>query len=128
MVMNCFLGGPLKSSLVRCSKIHTTAPTKRKNRPIKPHISTVNGFKKAHAFDSLSFVATTIVRPDSMYGCVKSTILVRLVTMDMSPTAASKTYKKKIQCENMFTEITTRKESKHHQMKHVYCESRKYKV
>jgi hypothetical protein len=36
--------------------------------------SHVSGFKKAHAFFFLlSFIETTIVTPDSVYGIVKST-------------------------------------------------------
>jgi hypothetical protein len=50
----------------------------------------VNGFKKAQAFDSTTLAGATMIRPDSIYGWVKSTSLVLFVTIAMSPTAASK--------------------------------------
>jgi hypothetical protein len=50
----------------------------------------VNGFRKAQAFDSISLAGATIMRPDSVYGWVKSTSLVLFVTIAMSPIAASK--------------------------------------
>lgn len=92
IVTTCFLGGPLKSSLVRRSKIQTTAPTIRKKTPVTHHIMGVKGLRKAQALE-LSFpTGATTTSPDSMYGCVKSTILVRLVVIVMSPTTASKSY------------------------------------
>jgi hypothetical protein len=89
-VIICCLGGPRNSVLVRCSSIQTTAPTKRKRTPRTHHIWKVNGFRKAQAFDSISFPGAKIMRPDSIYGWVKSTSLVLFVTMAMSPIAASK--------------------------------------
>ena len=92
MVTNCLLGGPLKSSLVRRSKIHTTAPTTRKNKPVTNHIIGVKGLKKAQALEFDFLMGATTTSPDSMYGCVKSTIFVLFVVIVMSPTTASKTY------------------------------------
>lgn len=95
MVTSCFLGGPRNSSLILCSSIHITAPTKRKNNPVTHHISKVNGCKKAQALESCSLTAVSMTSPDSIKGCVKSTILVLSVLIAMSPTAASNSYKKK---------------------------------
>jgi len=60
-----------------------------------PHIPGVNGRRKAQAPEFFFLNGATTTRPDDAYGCVKSTILVLLVTMAISPTAASKFYKKK---------------------------------
>jgi transcription elongation factor len=52
--------------------------------------SHVNGFKKAHAFFfPLSFIETTIVTPDSVYGIVKSTYSDLFAMIVTSPTIAS---------------------------------------
>jgi hypothetical protein len=58
--------------------------------PRTHHILKLNGFRKAQAFDSISLAGATIMRPDSIYGWVKSTSLVRFVTIAMSPIAPSK--------------------------------------
>lgn len=92
MVTNCLLAGPLKSSLKRRSKIHTTAPTTKKNIPVTNHIIGVNGLRKAQALDFIFLIGATTTSPDSIYGCVKSTILVLFVVMVMSPTTASNSY------------------------------------
>ena len=68
MVMNCFLGGPRKSSLSLCSRIQTTAPMIMKNMPVVIHISRLNGFRNAHGFELLFVTGTTTTSPDSMYG------------------------------------------------------------
>jgi hypothetical protein len=91
MVTICFRGEPLKSGLKRCSRIQTTAPTKRKKAPVTAHISRVKGLRKAQALEFLALTDDRITSPDSTYGCVKSTMRVRFVTMEMSPTAASNT-------------------------------------
>lgn len=92
VVPNCCLGVPRKSLFLRCSRIQTTAPTTRKEIKITPHNSTVNGLKIAQVPELSFFTGVTTTRPDSIYGWVKSTMLVRLVMMAMSPTAASYTY------------------------------------
>lgn len=91
--MICCFGGPRKSSFIRCSKIQTTAPITRKDTAVMHHIFGVNGRKKAQALEFNFLTGATITKPDSMYGCVKSAILVRFVIIAMSPIAASKTYK-----------------------------------
>lgn len=89
----CFLGGPLNSSFNLCSRIQTTVPTTRKKTPVTAHISGVKGRKNAQAFEFSFLTGATTTSPDSMYGWLKSTAFVRFVTIAMSPTAASKTYK-----------------------------------
>lgn len=90
IVTSCCLGDPRNSVFERCSRIQTTAPTKRKKAPVTHHICTEKGFRKAQGLEDLSLTCATMTRPDSIYGCVKSTILVLFVTIDISPTAASK--------------------------------------
>ena len=97
IVISCFLGGPRNSSLNRCSRIHTTAPTKRKKAPVTHHIWAVNGLRKDQGLDFSSLTGTTTTSPDSMYGWVKSTSLVLFVTIVTSPTAASKSWGSKWQ-------------------------------
>ena len=89
IVMHCLLGGPRNSSFVLCSRIQTTIPIKRKKAAVTIHMAGENGCKKAQApvFSFLSGATTT--SPEAVYGRVKSTSLVRLVTMAMSPTTAS---------------------------------------
>lgn len=70
IVMSCFLGEPRNSWLSLCSRIQTTAPTKRKNPAVTSHIARVNGFMNAHGFDFFSLTGATTTSPDSMYGCV----------------------------------------------------------
>ena len=89
---NCFLGGPRNSSFVLRSKIQTTAPTRRKDIPVTHHINGVNGLKNAQALEFNFQTGATTTSPDSIYGCVKSTIFVLSVVIVMSPTAASKSY------------------------------------
>lgn len=89
MVTSCLRGEPRKSGLKRCSRTQTTAPTKRKKAPVTAHMAPVKGLRKAQALGFFSFTGDTITRPDSTYGCVKSTTRVRFVTIDTSPTAAS---------------------------------------
>lgn len=93
-VTTCFLGGPRNSSLILCSRTHTTAPTTRKKIAVTPHINGVNGRKNAQAFEFDFLTGATTTSPDSMYGWVKSTTLVRFVTIAMSPMTASKTCRK----------------------------------
>ena len=88
-VTTCFFGGPRNSSFILCSKIQTTAPTMRKKIAVTPHIIGVNGLKNAQALEFNLLTGATTTSPDSTYGCVKSTIFVRLVMMAMSPIAAS---------------------------------------
>ena len=56
------------------------------------HIIGVNGLKNAQELELNFLTEATTTSPDSIYGCVKSTILVRSVVIAMSPIAASKTY------------------------------------
>lgn len=95
-VIICLLGGPLNSSFILCSKIHTTIPITRKEKAVTIHIDRVNGCRNAQApvFNFLKGATTT--SPDAAYGCVKSTIFVRFVTIAISPIAASKTCIRKI--------------------------------
>lgn len=69
----------------------------RKNAAVVIHISLVNGFRKAQALEFIFLTGATTTNPDSIYGCVKSAILVRLVIIAMSPIAASYTYVQKSQ-------------------------------
>ena len=64
----------------------------RKKILVTSHIIGVNGLKNAQALEFNSLTGATTTNPDPIYGCVKSTILVRLVVIAMSPIAASKTY------------------------------------
>lgn len=89
MVAICCFGVPRNSGLSLCSRIQTAAPTRRKKAPVAHHISHVNGFRKAQALELLPRTRVTITSPDSVYGCVKSTILILFLTIAMSPTAAS---------------------------------------
>lgn len=57
------------------------------------HINGVKGRKNAQALEFNFLTGATTTSPDSIYGWVKSTAFVRFVTIAMSPTAASKTYK-----------------------------------
>lgn len=59
------------------------------------HIDGVNGCRKDQPPEFNSWTATTTSRPDEVYGCVKSTILVLLVVIEISPTAPSKFYNKR---------------------------------
>lgn len=68
------------------------APIIRKNAPVTIHIDGVNGRKKAQGLEVIFLTGATTTSPDSMKGWVNSATFVRLVTMAMSPTAASKTY------------------------------------
>jgi len=90
MVTNCCLGEPLNSSFTLCSRIHTTIPTKKKKQAVTIHIKGVNGCRKDHPPELIFLKGATTTSPDAAYGCVKSAILVRFVTMAMSPTAPSK--------------------------------------
>lgn len=63
--------------------------------PVTIHMFLLNGFRKAQALEFEVLIGATTTSPDSIYGCVKSTILVRLVTIAISPIAASYTYKKR---------------------------------
>ena len=92
IVTNCFLGGPRNSSFVLRSKIQTTAPTRRKDIPVTHHINGVNGLKNAQALEFNFQTGATTTSPDSIYGCVKSTIFILFVVIVMSPTTASKSY------------------------------------
>lgn len=58
------------------------------------HMFLENGLKKAQVLDFNFLTGATTTSPDSIYGCVKSTILVLLVMIAMSPIAASYTYKR----------------------------------
>lgn len=60
-----------------------------KEAAVAHHILAVNGRKKAQALEFNFFTGATTTRPDSMYGCVKSAILVRFVMIAMSPIAPS---------------------------------------
>lgn len=92
MVASCLLEVPLKSSLLRRSRIHTAAPTTKKDSPVTNHIHGVNGLRKAQALEYNFLIGATTTSPDSIYGCVKSTIFVLFVVMVMSPTTASNSY------------------------------------
>lgn len=56
------------------------------------HIFGENGLGKAQALDCTFLTGSTTTNPDSIYGCLKSAILVQLVMIAMSPIAASKVY------------------------------------
>lgn len=90
MVISCVLGGPLNSSLILCSKVQITIPTRRKKAALTPHSSGENGRRNAQApvFNFLN--GATMTSPDAANGCVKSTIFVRFVTIAISPIAPSK--------------------------------------
>ena len=64
----------------------------RKKIHVTSHIIGVNGLKNAQALEFNSLTEATTTSPDAIYGCVKSTILVRLVVIAMSPIVASQTY------------------------------------
>lgn len=96
IVTTCLLGGPRKSSFVLRSKIQTTAPTTRKNIPVTHHIIGVKGLRKAQALEFDFLIGATTTSPDSIYGCVKSTIFALLVVIVTSPTTASKLYMTRI--------------------------------
>lgn len=68
----------------------------RKNAAVTAHINGVNGRAKDQALELIFFTGATTTSPDSIYGRVKSTILVRFVTMAISPTTPSKTYRNTI--------------------------------
>lgn len=91
IVISCRLGGPRKSSFIRCSRSQTTNPIKKKNAPVTHHIWNVKGFRKTHALEFLLLTGATMTRPVATYGWVKSTDFVLFVTMEISPTAASNT-------------------------------------
>ncbi|KAF5823377.1 hypothetical protein HanXRQr2_Chr01g0037711 [Helianthus annuus] len=55
------------------------------------HSCRVNGRKKTQALESSFFIGTITTKPDSTYGCVKSTTFVRLAVIEISPTTTSKT-------------------------------------
>lgn len=57
------------------------------------HITGVNGLRNDQALEFNFLTGATTTSPDSMYGCVKSAILVRFVIIAMSPIAASYTCK-----------------------------------
>lgn len=61
-----------------------------KKQPVTVHISGLNGLRKDQDPDFNFLNGATTTNPDATYGCVKSTILVRFVTMAISPMAASK--------------------------------------
>lgn len=71
-------------------------PIKTKKQALTIHIFRLNGRRKAQAPEFFFFNGTTTTSPDEAYGCVKSTIFVRFVTIAMSPTAASKSYYKEM--------------------------------
>lgn len=96
MVTTCFLGGPRKSSFVLCSRIHIIAPPIMKKIPIRHHIWAVNGCRNAQALEGSFLTGATTTSPDSMYGWVKSAILVLSVMIAMSPIAASYSCMKKV--------------------------------
>jgi hypothetical protein len=88
MVTHCFLGGLRKSLFVLRSKIQTT-PTTRKDIHVTHNIIGVNGLRKLE-FNFHTGATTT--SPDSIYGCMKSTIFDQLGVIVMSPTTASSSY------------------------------------
>jgi hypothetical protein len=96
MVIICCLGGPLNSSFILCSRIHTTIPTKKKKQAVTIHIKGVNGCRKDQPPELIFLKGATTTSPDAAYGCVKSTILVRFVTIAMSPIAPSRTCNAKL--------------------------------
>ena len=91
-VATCFLGIPWNSLLVLHSKNQITTPIMRKEIVVTSHIIGVNGFQNAQTLEFDSLTEATTTSRDSIYGCVKSTILVRSVVIAMSPITASKTY------------------------------------
>ena len=89
-VTSCVLGGPRNSSFTLCSSIQMTTPVNMKDRSTIHHKVDVNGIRKAQGlFALLSFTGSSTTNPDSMYGCVKSTIRRRSARIATSPTTAS---------------------------------------
>jgi len=63
---------------------------RRKKVAVTIHIRVVNGCRKAQPPELIFVNGATTTSPDDAYGCVKSTILVRFVTIAISPMAPSK--------------------------------------
>lgn len=65
----------------------------RKKAAVTAHIILLNGLRNAQGFEfNVVLTGATTTSPDSMYGCVKSAILVLLVVIAISPTTASYSY------------------------------------
>ncbi|BAS96564.1 Os06g0190850 [Oryza sativa Japonica Group] len=88
--MHCFHFDPWKSRFIGLSITHTTRPVKKIKIIVAIHRSFASGCRKIHVVGSSSLLdRTSIETPDSVYGIVKSTYLVRLAIIVTSPTAAS---------------------------------------
>ena len=84
------LGFPSNLGFTLCSNTHMTDPVNMKNAPIVHHMPGVKGSMNAQElFASSALTGTTITIPDSAYGCVKSTYLLRLDKIVISPTTPS---------------------------------------
>ena len=68
-----------------------TPPKMMIDTQVTHHIFGVSGHKNAHASESMVLTGATTTRPDSINGCVKSTILALLDVITISPTTASYT-------------------------------------
>lgn len=68
IVTICFLGGPRKSLLTRCSRIHITTPTTKNDAAVAHHISAVNGWRNTQAFDLALLIGATMTRLEDAKG------------------------------------------------------------
>jgi len=68
IVTSCLLGGPRKSSLTRCSRIHITTPIIINDATIIHHISGENGLRNTQAFDFELLIGATTTRLDDAKG------------------------------------------------------------
>lgn len=84
---------PFSSALTSRSINQMTNPMKMCVAAIINHICFVKALKNIHvSFCSTGFWVTTMSRPDSIYGCEKSTKWYLFANIDVSPTAASNVY------------------------------------
>lgn len=83
--------GPFRYLLpLSLSNSQTTIPVYIKNIMLPNHIPLLSGFKKIHMLLlTFSLTGTIIATPDSVYGIVKSTYIVLLYLIVMSPIAMS---------------------------------------
>jgi len=68
IVTICFLGGPRKSLLTRCSRIHITIPITKNEAAVAHHISAVNGWRNTQALDPALSIGATMTRLDDAKG------------------------------------------------------------
>lgn len=63
IVTSCLLGGPRKSLLTRCSRVHITTAIITKKAAVTHHISHVKGLRNTQAFDFELSIGATITSP-----------------------------------------------------------------